>query len=238
MDLASIGQNVAVVEASAIKGPLDRTKPVIIRGAAATIQRQWTTERILERFPTRRYRVERDARPAMMKHAMPDVMSLADYLAYLDAPDDAGLPPHYLMQGLNERRVAQELVSSLDLPGANELVGGVSFYRLYLGRELTGSLPHNHKPAFNVLLQGTKRWALYVGDSPERTHELVVESYDKYPSGTQIEPWLRDECPRLRRREGITFYELVQQAGDVLYIPDQHLHAVVNLERVMGLVIQ
>jgi len=234
MDLASIGQNVAVVEASAIRAPLDRTKPVIIRGAAATLERQWTTERTLERFHGRRLKVAHHARSAASAH----VMSLAEYLAYLDAPDDGELPPQYLMHGVDERDTAQELVSSLDLPDATDLVGGVSFYRLYVGRQQTGSLPHNHKPAFNVLLQGRKRWALYIGDSPEQTQELVDESIRGYPHGSQIEPWFRDECPRLRERKGVAFYELVQQAGDTLYIPDQFLHAVVNLERVLGLVIQ
>jgi len=124
MDLASIGQNVAVVEASAIRAPLDRTKPVIIRGAAATLQRQWTTERTLERFHGRRLKVAHHARSASSAH----VMSLAEYLAYLDAPDDGELPPQYLMHGVDERDTAQELVSSLDLPDATDLVGGVSFF--------------------------------------------------------------------------------------------------------------
>jgi hypothetical protein len=234
MDLASISQNVAVVEASAITVPLDRTRPVIIRGAAAALQRQWTTERILERFHGRRLKVAQHARSAASMHVMP----LADYLAYLDAPDDGAFPPQYLMHGVDERLEAQELVSSLDIPDATELVGGVSFYRLYVGPQRTGSLPHNHKPAFNVLLQGRKRWALYIGDSSEQTEELVDESVRDYPHGSQIEPWFRDECPRLRERKGIAFYELVQQAGDTLYIPDQFLHAVMNLDRVLGLVIQ
>lgn len=233
MDLACIGQNVAVVEASAIRAPLDRTKPVIIRGAAATLQRQWTIERTLERFHGRRLKVAQHARSASSVH----VMWLADYLAYLDAPDDGELP-QYLMHGVDERATAQELVSSLDLPDAAELVGGVSFYRLYVGRQQTGSLPHNHKPAFNVLLQGRKRWALYIGDTPETTQQLLDEGMRDYPHGSQIQPWFRDECPRLRERKGVAFYELVQEAGDTLYIPDQFVHAVANLERVLGLVIQ
>ncbi len=226
--------NVAVVEASDIRAPLDRTKPVIIRGAAATLRREWTIERTLERFDGRRLKVAQHARSAASTH----VMSLADYLAYLDAPVDGELPPQYLMHGVDERHTAEELVSSLDLPDAMELVGGVSFYRLYVGREQTGSLPHNHKPAFNVLLQGRKRWALYIGDSPEKTVELLREGVRGYPHGSQIEPWFRDESPRLREREGVAYYELVQEAGDTLYIPDQFLHAVMNLERVFGLVIQ
>lgn len=226
--------NVAVVEASAIKAPLDRTKPVIIRGAATTLQRQWTTERTLERFEGRRLKVAHHARSAASAH----VMSLADYLAYLETPDDGEVPLQYLMHGVDERDTAQELLSGLDLPDASELVGGVSFYRLYVGRPQTGSLPHNHKPAFNVLMQGSKRWALYIGESPEQTRELVEESARDYPHGSQIEPWFRDECPRVRERKGVTFYELVQQAGDTLYIPNQFLHAVMNLERVFGLVIQ
>ena len=233
MDLASVDQNVAVVEASAFKAPFDRTKPVIIRGAATTLQRQWTTERMLERFHGRNLKVASDARPAANIYAMP----LAEYLAYRDAPDD-GIPSQYLMHGFAETDVAQELASSLAVQDAIELVNGVSFYRLYLGRQRTGSLPHNHKPAWNVLLQGRKRWALYIGGSPEHTHELVVESFRDYPQGSQIEPWFCDECPRLREREGIAFYEVVQEAGDTLYIPDQFLHAVLNLEPVVGLIIQ
>ena len=65
------------------------------------------------------------------------------------------------------------------------------------------------------------------------TAALTRDAYTRYGSGSQAAAWFAAECPALRQR-AIRLWEFEQAAGDVVFIPAFHLHAVINLEPALG----
>ena len=49
--------------------------------------------------------------------------------------------------------------------------------------------------------------------------------------------WFIRECPKLRSRR-VQLWEFAQEAGDLVYIPAFFIHAVVNLEPVVGFTVE
>jgi len=66
---------------------------------------------------------------------------------------------------------------------------------------------------------------------------LLQESYRCYNSGSQAMDWFIRECPKLRSRK-VRLWEFAQEAGDLVYIPAFFIHAVVNLEPVVGFTVK
>ena len=97
--------------------------------------------------------------------------------------------------------------------------------------------PHDHTYAINCLARGRKRWAIYVGANRAETERLLQESYRCYNSGSQAMDWFIRECPKLRSRK-VRLWEFAQEAGDLVYIPAFFIHAVVNLEPVVGFTVK
>lgn len=83
------------------------------------------------------------------------------------------------------------------------------------GREGSGAPFHIHADALNGLVNGRKKWFAY---TPART------VYSRKPVVT----WVKEDLPRLAERERPL--ECVQRAGDVVYIPLDWGHAILNLD--------
>eukprot|EP01050_Picozoa_sp_SAG11_P010631 SAG11_NODE_1075_length_5967_cov_7.848841_4_plen_375_part_00 len=109
------------------------------------------------------------------------------------------------------------------------LVGSRSHaYFLSAGSAGAGVSFHQHNQGFNLLLSGQKRWFLY----PATT--LPKPSYPD--SHVSILDWARELLPTLE--PGSRPFEVVQQAGEVLYIPDGWFHATLCLENTVAVASQ
>lgn len=81
--------------------------------------------------------------------------------------------------------------------------------------------------AWNTVISGSKRWCLLPPDTPKA---LV----DPSGEGDEAAVWFSKILPRLRRAadegEIAPPVELVQHAGETIFVPDGWWHAVINLE--------
>lgn len=87
-----------------------------------------------------------------------------------------------------------------------------------------GNLPHHHESTFNVLTVGAKRWILW-----DYTKQPEVEqvSYKQYPPSTQSRSrsWFESHLRDVKQ----PYWDFLQQAGDVVYIPDSFTHVTTDL---------
>lgn len=93
--------------------------------------------------------------------------------------------------------------------------GGLDSIHFSLGRPGSGAPLHIHADAANALVSGSKRWLVY---TPGRT----------LYSRTPIQEWIDEYYPTLAEDERPL--ECIQNAGDIVYVPLDWGHAVVNLE--------
>ena len=206
----------------------ERSRPLLIRGAAARATQRWTDEWLTNRFRSGECQISLDSRPTrgMFAKAMPLSM-------YLDGMVGSR-SREYLFHTQRDPQAAMELLQDLHLPATILELGEPSLYRLFMGPALSGTLPHNHTYAINALARGRKRWAIYVGANPSVTGALLEESHWDYGDGAQAQEWFVRECPKLRGRRRVQLWEFIQEAGDLVYVPAFFIHAVVNLEPVVG----
>jgi hypothetical protein len=205
--------------------------PVVLRGACVRARARWTEEWIAEQFGSRPCSVSFDSRPAMA--ANKGVLTVRDYLARRSTSEDLA----YLFQTEVQRGFADDLLADLDLPPEIHGLCATGVYRLFAGPSASGTLPHVHTHALNAVVAGRKRWAIYTGEDAEQTTALVAAGYREYGSGAQATDWFANAWPTVQQRVART-WELEQSAGDVVFVPAQFLHAVVNLEPALGFTIE
>ena len=109
----------------------------------------------------------------------------------------------------------------------------------YAGNKNTGALPHHHQTAFNILVSGRKRWVLFETDTPMGAKLQDKYSLD-YPYGYFLNSkhWFENEYNTtlaIHKKRGGEVYEFIQEAGDVVLIPNQWSHTVLNLEESLGI---
>lgn len=85
-----------------------------------------------------------------------------------------------------------------------------------VGTKGSGAPVHFHNTAWNQLFYGKKHWYLF---PPSRN----------LMGNKQVLQWLEEDLPRLRS-EGFVPLECVQEAGDVLIVPELWGHAVLNTQ--------
>jgi hypothetical protein len=98
-----------------------------------------------------------------------------------------------------------------------------------LGATNTSTFWHAHTHAYRVLLYGATRWFLL----PPYTSVSALESL------TSMQRWLGDHYDTATRSlpsaNGLRPLECVQRAGEVTFVPTGWLHAIINLEPVVGI---
>jgi len=87
-----------------------------------------------------------------------------------------------------------------------------------IGAAGSGVYFHKHSSTWRALVHGKTKWYLY----PPGSH--IGKSF-----GTMRE-WLADERARSKKEDVVRPLEIVQNAGDILYLPDLWMHATVNLQ--------
>jgi len=81
---------------------------------------------------------------------------------------------------------------------------------------------HEHTNAWNGLVYGMKRW-------------VMLPPYVQYgPTGVAVEEWLRDWFPRFKEEA----YECVQLPGDLIYVPTNYLHTLINIQASIGVAVE
>ena len=232
MSLGDFPTNVRVVRVDEWdQASFDELEPLIVRGAVARASQKWTDEWLLQRFGNGFCQVTLDSRPAM--RSFKKQMALDEYLSSLAKSKTSNQPPEYLFHSQQDFEGAADLLEDLEVPAAILSLGKANLYRFFVGPALSGTLPHNHTYAINALARGRKRWAIYVGANRTETNELLRECYRDYNSGSQAKDWFTRACLKLRSRK-VRLWEFAQEAGDLVYIPAGFIHAVVNLEPVVG----
>ena len=94
--------------------------------------------------------------------------------------------------------------------------------QFYVGPRGSGTHPHAHKGAINCMVYGRKRWILI---PPEYT--------DVIPEPLPSQLFMNETVPELAARN-VTYFDFVQEAGEVVFVPHMWTHAVYNLEDSVG----
>jgi hypothetical protein len=100
-------------------------------------------------------------------------------------------------------------------------------YFLLVGTTNSAVNFHTHGNAWNLLLAGEKRWTVYPPGSLEADYERGLAYLGHVH-------WLKTILPRQMYQP----YHCHQMAGDVLYIPEGFIHAVLNMGETLGVALQ
>merc|ERR1712129_172508 len=90
--------------------------------------------------------------------------------------------------------------------------------QIAIGGTFSGAQPHFHGPALNALLMGQKQWILF---PPRKAFQMKQ---------TAIEFFCYHEQLSQERKDSLTYYTFTQNPGDVVFIPQEWSHAVLNMQ--------
>ncbi|CAN8075518.1 unnamed protein product [Agarophyton chilense] len=93
--------------------------------------------------------------------------------------------------------------------------GGLDGIHFFLGNEQSGAPFHVHADALNAAVYGTKQWYIFTPATTIYSRKTISE-------------WVRDRLPSLPEEKRPL--QCMQRAGDVVYVPLDWGHAVLNVE--------
>lgn len=108
-------------------------------------------------------------------------------------------------------------------------------FKLYVGNQNTGSHIHYHPPAANFLLYGSKLWWIF--PKTDKNKEVVTYlGYSKnMPIKKNVRQWIKDNGDYIKENvEGLVIKR--QYAGEVLIIPNDFYHLIINTSPCIGVV--
>lgn len=144
------------------------------------------------------------------------------------------------LETLNERRyifsdicktdLFQIMNSLIDKPNID---GEFIISRIYCGIRGTGSYFHHHPEATNYLISGRKLWVIFPPSATNYKYYLAHMRYGTVEEN-ELAVWLNknlvdilDNCHNCNI--------FIQESGTVVFIPNNFLHLVINLEDVIGI---
>jgi hypothetical protein len=205
-------------------------KPAVLKNAMTdwSLLKKWSPEYIIEEFGDYGCTLISDGRPAYAK----DVTTLKNYFE----------------EHLDKSTLTLKEFTIQDVPGffndipfpnplfSEELIRRYFFFHAPLDG---GTLPHLHHDAFNMLTKGNKHWVLH--DAGRQTNpggnQVMREFLKKYPIGAQAKDWFKNELASMPSKVDEA-YEAFQEPGDIVYVPSEFSHTVLNNGEVMGLVVE
>ena len=95
---------------------------------------------------------------------------------------------------------------------------------LFIGAAGSGAQVHRHDGAINALVYGVKHWYLF----PPTQRKFAPDAF-----GMPVDEWVEQILPQLRQG-GIAPIEFIQSAGEVVFVPHDWAHVIVNLADVVG----
>ena len=204
--------------------------PVLIKKATTNwpLMEKWTKHYVEQEYGTYKCTVVSDGRPAYSK----EKTTLNNYFSNLKNKSTLTLEPYHP----NTKPLFFN-----DIPFPNPFFGkyDVARYFFYHSIKHAGTLPHMHRDAFNILKSGEKHWILH--DASPTTcpngNETMKQYLNDYHVGSHAKEWFANELKTLPKKVE-RVYECIQESGDIVYIPNQFSHAVINRSDVMGLVIE
>ncbi|KZV56304.1 F-box protein [Dorcoceras hygrometricum] len=211
----------------------DGQKPVLINGLADNwpARKSWTSELLLLRHPDTKFKLsQRSSKKITMK--------FKDYISYMNAQHDED-PLYIFDEKFGE--TAPDLLKDYSVPQLFQedyfdVLDGEQrppFRWLIIGPERSGASWHvdpSLTSAWNTLLCGRKRWALY---PPGRVPLGVTVHVNDEDGDVNIETptslqWWLEYYPVLSEHEKPI--ECTQLPGETIYVPSGWWHCVLNLE--------
>ena len=95
---------------------------------------------------------------------------------------------------------------------------------LFIGAAGSGAQVHRHDAAINALVYGVKHWYMF----PPTQRKFAPDAF-----GMPVDEWVEQILPQLRQG-GIAPIEFIQSAGEVVFVPHDWAHVIVNLADVVG----
>lgn len=172
--------------------------------------------------------------------------TVAEYISEFMAPDSRqdtfkGEPFYLFQRARQETGEAVEWVGSLSSllvpPEGLRFFGEkIDLHKnaviWLIGPPRSGTAFHSHNEAWTALAHGRKRWLFY---PPELSPPAGGNGPNIYPTYT-ITDWLDQVLPILPLEKRPI--EVIQNAGDLIYVPDGWSHAVVNIDDTVALSFQ
>lgn len=205
-------------------------KPVLIKNGAQDwdMLQKWTKDYIVDNAGDYICTIVEDSRPASSKQQT----TLKNYFNRFT--DKSTLT-------LDKYNPSKKPVFFRDIPLPNALFTSKSINRFFFYHSVkdAGTLLHNHSDAFNVLKEGKKHWIMHDADkaTSPNGYKTMMEYFNLYPIGSHAKDWFKKELKKMPNKVD-KVYECFQKAGDIVYVPDKYAHTVLNLEEVMGLVVE
>lgn len=205
-------------------------KPLLIQGASNDwpLMKKWNKEYIINHAGKEECTVVRDSRPAASK----ETSTLENYFKNLK---------NCSTLSLKEFNKGDKPIFFKDLIFPNKLFETTDIYRYFFfhADNNSGTLPHNHGDAFNFLVFGRKSWVMFDADptTSPNGYNLLLQYNKKYPVGAHSSEWFASELLNIGKKK-IHYYNFIQEPGEIVYIPHRYAHTVLNLDEVMGLVIE
>ena len=212
-------------------------RPQVIKGATKTWPaKDWTEDTIRSKWGKKKFRVGSDENDQDVR------LSLADFLTYHKANQDDN--PMYMFEHIGEAPL-DDLLKEYRIPKyfdkSRDLFSVLSDderpphrWMLY-GGPRSGSAIHKDPlctSAWNTSLFGRKRWLLFPPET--RKIHLMPPSVEALWPARIAGPlaWFEYMLPRIRSDEwrGPQPIEILQEAGETVYVPNNYWHIVLNLE--------
>ncbi|XP_061178984.1 uncharacterized protein LOC133187578 [Saccostrea echinata] len=204
-------------------------KPVIVRFPRGA--RDWTDPwkwslRSLKQEYGQWYVLSGNSRDIVRKGGNGDVQSsFSEFVDSLMQDKDEIGEPFYIFDRMFYND--SSLPRTLKPPKYFEIKDGVDDSIFFLGASSSGVSFHKHADAWNGVIYGQKRWFLYPS-----TH---TPPGGVYPGFTQME-WYDKIYPSLSGDD--LPMECVQEAGEILYLPEGTYHGTINLGDTVAIGIQ
>ena len=149
---------------------------------------------------------------------------------FKDADVDSVADPNFatfnVMRDISVPDIFLSAFNISDLLNERSNSGSLDYF-LSIGNQNTGLSFHKHSEAWNGLIWGRKRWFIV-----PKTHEQNVKEYDQFIDKTGREKWLNEIYPTLSKQSRPR--QCWQEKGDLMYVPNNTIHAVWNEGEVMA----
>lgn len=161
------------------------------------------------------------------------MLKIKHFIEYLNTQEDDS--PLYIFDDSFDRK-CPDLLSDYWVPKyfPDDLFEGIKNrppYRwLLIGPKRSGTTIHKDPlstSAWNASIVGYKLWALF----PPNISPSLIKSPRLFKGSEHAEPffWFRDVLPKISTKYGIKPFVFMQRPGDLVYIPSNWWHAVLNI---------